>query len=396
MIVMLLGVLSLLGCAGEPATSVPDPERPGSTATPLGAESIEPLLAALVADWTDPTAWAAHIDSTDDGFARRAEFLRGNFAQFELTMTPAGRTAPLSPARQEVLGSTAVVHAVRIDWAAPGQAPATHEIWFTVTRAEGRLRWAGTSDGPSSAPGPVPLWLRHPVDVEAGNGSTVIATRGVDPAPWLTALETARQHLVAHDLDPGPITVQLPGDPADFNAVLGIREGSHHAVAASTMPFGATAHIVINPRVGGSLAEKPRQVLLTHEAVHVVTGPLPASVPLWFSEGYADFVALADHPDVLAAHEKHLADDQRRHGVGTTLVSDRELSPDHPRIDAHYQRAWLTVRVLDRGDGTADRVHAAVRGGKSLEDALAVAGWSEQSLTVAVQDELARLVDEIP
>ncbi|MDO5499350.1 MAG: hypothetical protein Q4F67_06675, partial [Propionibacteriaceae bacterium] len=58
----------------------------------------------------------------------------------------------------------------------------------------------------------------------------------------------------------------------------------------------------------------------------------------------------------------------------------------------HYERAWLTVRVLDRQDRAADRVHAAVQGGAPLADALASEGWTEEALADAVHAELTRLV----
>lgn len=391
---MLLGVVSLLGCSPPPPSA---PTGQVVTASPSTQDdaAFSALLDGLTGARADPAAWSALLDPRDPALAPRAERLRRNLAQLEVRFATAGRTHELTDPRRALLGPTAIVRAVRVEWAVPGYAPATHVIWLTLTSEAGRLRLAGLSDGPSSDgrsnDAPVPLWLLEPVQVVTGDRVAVLAGEGVDPAPWVSGLLAARVALGRRGLDPPALTAQVPS--GEFEGLLGVRPGSHRAVAAAAWPFGDAVHLVVNPGVGRLLQGEARQVLLTHEAVHVATGPLGDRSPLWFSEGYADLVALEGHPDVAAAHERHLAEDQRRHGVATELVSDAELDPGNPRIDANYQRAWFTVRVLDRGDGTADRILTAVRAGTPLDRALAQEGWSDATLASAVHGELLRLVD---
>ncbi|WP_432559142.1 hypothetical protein [Granulicoccus sp. GXG6511] len=397
-LVMLLGVVPLLACAG-PADTARPPEHapPGLVTTPTAAQGpagpltgsqLQDFLGVLVAKRADPAAWQVLLDRRDPEFAARADQLRANLAQLEVAITPTGRTHPLSAARRELLGSSATVQAARVDWAVPGFPAATHTVWFTVTTDTGSPRLAGLTDGPSGA---VPLWLLQETRVVVDGSDAVLAADDRDAGPWLAGLATARAELRQHNLDPSSLVVQLPDSPADFERVLGVHADSHRAVAASTWPFGETAHIVVNPLATRSLRAEARQVLLTHEAVHVASGSVQRRGLLWLSEGYADLVALSAHPEVRAAHEAHLAADQRRHGIADALVSDADLDPGNPRVDAHYQRAWLTVRVLDRNTGTADRIHAAVQSGAALDQALEDEGWNRGSLQSEVHAELRRL-----
>ncbi|MDO5684179.1 MAG: hypothetical protein Q4G46_15320, partial [Propionibacteriaceae bacterium] len=371
---------------------------------PFSALEVQSFLDELVAARSDPAAWAALCGPGADGPVKDLDVLRANLAQLDVTLRPAARTHTPTPSYTRRPTSTpeptyqaslegAVVHAVQVDWAVPGQPKARQTISLALSRVDDRIVLVGLPE-PASTAQPEPLWLRQPIRVaDAGPDAVLVAGEG-DPQPWLTGLAVSRATLMARRLEPPPITVQLPAAAADFEAVLGVRPGSHRAVAATTWPFGETAHIVVNPESSSALSDPARQVLLTHEAVHVATGAAygrRGNGPLWWSEGYADLVALAAHPEIASAHEAHLITDQRRHGISSRLVSDQDLSADNARLDAHYARAWFTVRLLDGGAGTADRVQAAIHRGVTLEDALRAEGWSTQTLAAAVEADLTRL-----
>lgn len=387
LLVVLFG-LAVIGCT-------PTAARTAVTATaalPPGAEEVRRLLTELSVGTRDAQNWARFIDSTDPRFPAVAEQLRANLAQFHVDLIPAGHTRELTEARIRALGLSARVHAVRVRWAVPGEpTPAEHLIWLTVTNSADGPRLAGVTDGPSDRAAR-PIWWDTPVTVSRRDGAAVIAGSRTDPEPWLDGLAAATATLAEHDLRLPFVVAEVPATTADFERVLGVRPGSHRHVAATAWPFGSTVRIVVN--LDAAPAQGPaRQVLLTHEVVHAAAGSVGRDAPLWLIEGYADLVALADHPDVSAAHRQHLVEDQRSHGISAHLVSAAELAPDHPRVHANYQRAWLAVRVLDRGQGSAGRVHAAVVAGVPLEQALGAEGWTETDLTAAVHAELVRLVD---
>ncbi|WP_425309811.1 hypothetical protein AADG42_13940 [Ammonicoccus fulvus] len=406
-LVALLGVVALMGCAPGPATP---PTLPSATAGPGVPSSPSPpnhadltrLLDRLAATDDEP-GWRALIDSVDPHFATTSLWLRDNLAGLDLRLEPGSRIRALTAQRQELLGTEAFVQEVRARWSVPGTAPAEHTLWLTLTPGARGLRLAGITDGPcptDAGSGPLPIWWLESVRIIRQGEVAVLAARSQDPDAWLPGLVQAREAVARRVPTTEPLVAQLPSTAGGFERVLGVRQGSHRLVAAAAWPFGDAAQLVVNPEAGGATQGEARQVLLTHEAVHVAAGSVRGQGPLWLTEGYADLVALADHPAVAAAHEANLADDQRRHGIADALVTNAELRPDNARVHAHYQRAWITVRVLDHGPdsrpapggGVADRVHAAVLTGTPLDDALAAEGWSTGTLTEAVSAELRRLV----
>ncbi len=400
--VALLGVVALLGCAptagtteapaGTARAGVPSPNRADLT------RFLDQLAAA-----GDETRWRALIDPVDPHFATSAVWLRDNLAGLDVELVPAAGVRVPAAQRQQLLGPEAVVQAVQATWSVPGTAAAEHTLWLTLRPGPDGLRLAGITDGPSYPNAePLPVWWLEPVRILREGDVAVLAARSRDSDEWLPGLVEARESVARRLPITAPLVAQLPGSAAGFERVLGVRSGSHRLVAAAARPFGDAVQLVVNPEAGGSTQGEARRVLLAHEVVHVAAGSVRGQGPLWLTEGYADLVAMAGHPAVVAAHETYLADDQRRHGIATALVTDTELRPDDARVHAHYQRAWFTVRVLDQGPesrsapvgGVADRVHAAVLAGTPLEDALAAEGWSTRTLTEAVSAELRRLVGQ--
>lgn len=384
---VLLGMVLLAGCT----PTAPRQAMSGGAESPPTADAVAGILTQLSAASRDAASWSRWIDAADPGFPAMAERFRGNLAQFRVEFIPAGSTQGLPEARVRQLGPSARAHAVRVRWAVPGEpAPAEHLAWLTLTNSADGPRLAGLTDGPREGAAR-PIWWDGAVTVHRGDGVAVITMNGTDPDPWLAGLTKATATLADHDLPVSLLVAEIPASAAGFERVLGVRPGSHRQVAATVWPFGSTVRIVVNP----DRAPPPgpaRQVLLTHEAVHAATGSVGRDIPLWLVEGYADLVALAGQPEISSAHRQHLAEDQRSHGVASELVTTAELAPDHPRVHANYQRAWLTVGVLDRGRGSAGRVHAAVVAGAPLDQALAAENWTEADLTVAVRAELVRLV----
>lgn len=386
-LLVLLGVVALSGCTPV----APPPAVSTRAASPPAAETVAGFLIELAAARWDPERWARLTDPTDPGFAAEAERVRANLAQFRVEFVAAGQTHELTEARMHQLGTSARAHAVRVRWAVPGEpVPAEHVVWLTLTNSAAGARLAGIGDGPRERIAR-PIWWERPVAVHHAAGVAVITGSDTDLDSWLTGLTEARATLAGHSLQPPLVVAEIPASAAAFEQVLGVRPGSHRQVAATAWPHGPAVRIVVNPETVPEHGAA-RQVLLTHEAVHVATGSVGSPVPLWLAEGYADLIALSDQPEVAAAHLDQLAADQRQHGIAPALVTAAELAPAHPRVHANYQRSWLTVTVLDRDRGSAGRVQAAVGAGVPLDQALAAEDWTEADLTAAVHAELLRLV----
>lgn len=385
-LLVLLGVVVLLGCTPR----APQHSFSVGADAPSTAGAVPELLGELTTATQDASRWTRLIDPSDPGFAVVAERLRANLAQFSLELAPAGQTHELSESRTRQLGPSALAHGVRVRWAVPGErAPAEHLIWLTLTDSDRGIRLAGVKDGPPQRAAR-PIWWDTPVTVHRRDGVAVVTVAGTDAGPWLAGLTEAASTLSEREPQLPLVVAEVPAGAADFEQVLGVSPGSYRRVAATAWPFGPTVRIVVNPDAAPEQGAA-RQMLLTHETVHVATGSVGRDVPLWLAEGYADLIALAGQPEVTAEHRRQLAEDQRGHGIATDLVTAAELAPDHPRVHANYQRAWLTVGVLDRGRGSAARVHSAVIAGVPLDRALAAEGWTEADLTAAVHAELRQL-----
>jgi hypothetical protein len=105
-------------------------------------------------------------------------------------------------------------------------------------------------------------------------------------------------------------------------------------------------HVYLNPDVFAPLGPVGRQIVVSHEATHVALDAATAELPLWLSEGMADYVALVDTPlpdTVLAAQIRDLV---RTEGPPARLPGEREFDGSNKDIGAYYEAAWLAVRLL--------------------------------------------------
>ncbi|MET9442583.1 hypothetical protein [Streptomyces sp. NPDC006610] len=99
----------------------------------------------------------------------------------------------------------------------------------------------------------------------------------------------------------GLVVVLVPGSLDDMAALLGSPAAHYRGIAAvTTGETGGSGRspadrIIVNPDAYGVLGPVGRQVVLTHETVHVATrAHTNAATPLWLSEGYADWIGYRD------------------------------------------------------------------------------------------------------
>lgn len=248
----------------------------------------------------------------------------------------------------------------------------------------------------------MPLWLTGPVTARRGPDWLVVTTgRGRPLARYSRQADRAVEAVGATLDRPARLVVEVPASVGQLNRAVGAEPGTYDAIAAvtagsdGTFAPGTPVHVFLNPAVFGALDELAAQIVMTHEAVHVVTeAPLAQGTELWLLEGFADYVALRDTELPLARTAAQVIERVRRDGVPDILPPRTEFDSGAAHLGAVYESAWLACLVLaDRG-GEAALIdfYDAVVGGAILEEELERGfGWTVGDLTRAWQERLADL-----
>ena len=313
-----------------------------------------------------------------------------------LTWTVRSREANLSASRRAALGPDAWVQSVTVSWALPDEArTAEEDVWLTfvdepaVDGGAPTLRLAGDTDGPGAG-SPAPIWWQQPVHLKR-DGATMLLDAD-DHTAWLgqasSARRAVRKRIGVADRDPGgSLVVEIPQSRTAFERTLGVPSTSYGQVAAAAWPMGtdtstAPIHVVVNPEATARLSELGREVLLTHEAVHVATRSPGSPAPTWLVEGYADRIAYRAHPASRCAREEGGARRRTRARGAAGLARRGRLRPQAADLDLGYDLAWTAARsiAMAYGDDALNRFYAAVDGGASLAEAAEKIGTTEKQL----------------
>ena len=108
--------------------------------------------------------------------------------------------------------------------------------------------------------------------------------------------------------------------------------------------------VVVNPGAFATLQTRGQQVVVTHEATHVaIRATTNRPVPLWLSEGMADYVGYRDVGATRTPGRRGPArPGARRHGP-QGLPAAGDFDPSRTTIAPSYNAAWLAVnRIVDR------------------------------------------------
>ncbi|WP_145724378.1 hypothetical protein [Nocardioides sp. J9] len=197
------------------------------------------------------------------------------------------------------------------------------------------------------------------------------------------------------------LVVEVPEDGEQLHRVLGADRGAYDSIAAVTAPVdGTTAprspvHVFVNRAVLDGLDRVAAQVVMTHEAVHAVTGAVGArNAPLWLVEGFADHVALRDVDLPESRTAAQVIRQVKRDGLPDRLPADSDFSPGAGHLGTLYEGAWQVAETLaDRGgDDALATLYREVLDGAGTADALRRGfGWSEDDLLAAWRSRLAAL-----
>lgn len=386
--VLLAAALVTGGCSPEEYVA-PPPAQGSEVADPAAAGTT---LAALQEALGDPGAAAAlGVDSEASALLRA---VAENAAALQLSdvtfgyVTETGRTS----------GADGWDGLVALTWRMDGFDSSSSRIEIPVSFADGGRRIAAIGgDGAR-----LPLWLTGPVSVRRVPGAIVLAS---GPATDVDGYASRARQAVADagellDARTG-LVVEIPADTVELHRALDVDRGTYDNVAAVTAPVdgsrapGSPVHVFVNRSVYDDLDDVAAQVVMTHEAVHALTGaPRAQGAPLWLLEGFADYVALRglDLPTSRTAGQ--VIEQVRRDGLPRTLPSDAGFNPAANHLGTVYEAAWqVSVTLAERGD-EQDLVafYEAVLGGTRWTTALQRRfAWTEAQLTAAWRARLGAL-----
>ena len=272
-------------------------------------------------------------------------------------------------------------------------------VYMTFTRSEQATITAIGDDDEST-----PLWLSQDLGVRKSGNTLVMAVNKLAGADLdrisAQSVEALRQvgKVVA---DPGSLVVEMPATGSELERILSARPGEYADIAAvaatpdgSLVP-GSPVHVFINPDVFMQMDRQGAQVVLTHEATHVVMGALFVELPGWLREGFADYVALAHSGVSVEIAAKAFLNDVRSNGLPSQLPTDASLDPRAKRFATFYEASWLVCRTIATHFGEPSLVafYRAVSDGADPDEAMAsVLGITEAELLRLWRADLTALV----
>ncbi|MBD8608181.1 hypothetical protein IFT73_15085 [Aeromicrobium sp. CFBP 8757] len=277
-----------------------------------------------------------------------------------------------------------------------GSATATVEVAWKASQASGldpavthrstvELRVAPQRDGALSIVGrgratsSVPVWLLGDVTLDTGGGRTVLRIDGGDDSLPVDDMVTRARDVVERTVPGvgGDLTIISPRTQAQMAAVVGQDEDAVAQIAAVTTGVdgdtsAADAVVVLNPAVFATMDRRAAQIVLTHEATHVLTSAVGTTAVNWVVEGFADYVALQDDTAPLSVSAGQVLTRVRAGIVPEALPSDTDFGSTQHGLGAVYESAWMIFRMLGEQHPQKDVVafYRDVLGGEPVERAL--------------------------
>lgn len=386
----------LVGC-GDAEIAPPRADRTDTSA------DVGDRAAALVRRLADALAAPDDLRSDDlaapNAEARAAVATMGrNAAALRLTGVSLDLVDTLepTPAQRERWPEADLVARVDAAWRLPEDSTSTSLETEIVLDAPGGVpRILGADSGERRA-----LWLTDSVTVARGPEVVVVSAAG--PAQDLLPLAQRAVVDVRRVLPrwQGPLVVERPADQAGLDALIGAEPGAYAGIAAvTTTSDGAPSgegppRVYLNPAVFDGLGDQGRQVVVSHEAVHVATAGGAPDMPAWLTEGFADYVALRYAGIGVEVAAGQALADVRADGPPERLPTAEDLSTTAEGLGATYESAWTAVRHLGELYGQARVVafYDAVSGGMPVARAFQrVLGTTEAAFVRSWRADLVEL-----
>jgi hypothetical protein len=242
--------------------------------------------------------------------------------------------------------------------------PGRVHVVLDLVRHGDELVVAGSSSTPH------PPWEVSDIASVVGDHSTVIGDVGEEALTSYAEQADAAAKAVADVAPDGraqhlSLVVLQDWDEARLLVGAGAAADGLAALATGLEAPGVEpgpVRVVADPAVLARLEPATRSAVLAHEAFHVVTkdfGP----VPLWLSEGLADYVGYRRSGVPLGRSVSGFLAAVRADGPPDALPGDADFAPG-PAATVAYEGAHLAVRMLvdEHGEAAVLRLHERVAG----------------------------------
>lgn len=347
-------VLVVSGCTGERRADLGRPP-----ATQAVEEARESAAGSLVGDLEQVLTGSSTPDSVSTtrlGATAELRAAAANVRSLRLREVSLRFLAPSSSSLTDVeqtrLGGDAWLGDVQVSWRQPEVAdrPALLTVPMIFAGVGDRQRFVSFR---AEAADHVPLWLLVRLAVVRAPRSTAVAPdRGA--AARLSALAEQAVATVRQTLPrwTGRLLVQQAPSQQAFQVSAGLPAQQARAVAAVTTTAdgsgGRTSRgqVFVNPRLYAPLDRNGRQIVVSHEAAHVALGAATTRMPLWLSEGAADWIALRRSSLPVERLAGQVLDWVRKNGGPRALPGPGAFDGSDQRIGAWYEAAWLAVKRL--------------------------------------------------
>ena len=339
----------------------------------------------------DRAAYLATVDPRAARYrdAQRTVFrnlTRLPFAQWSYHVTATGDAAfPLPRGTRQGPRRVAVRAELRYRVRGYDTVPVRDVEYLTLTERRGR--WYVSSDSDGAAGGrrsTRQLWEQGEMTVVRGERSLVLGTGREEAVLRALAADADRAVPEVTAVWPRPwprrVLVQAPSSLRRMAELLGGPPASYQGVAAVTTGevggrgAAPAERIVVNPQAYGLLGPQGRRIVMTHETTNVATRPYTTeAVPMWLSEGFADWVGYRGTGRDPARVAPRLAAAVRQDEVPRRLPTDEDFdfAGDGDRLARAYESGWLVCRMVAERWGREKLVELYLAAGRNGADGTA-------------------------
>jgi len=306
------------------------------------------------------SGWMATVDIPGSAFGRRQSVAFDNLIKLRLGAFSYGapRLAPaVGGARARHAGLHAWVVTVPGTYSLAGfdRAPRSFEATYTLVQRPGGWRIVDDSDGATTPQ----MWDLPGLRVLRGLSVIVIGNAPEARMRDYSAIadSAVRRLTGVWGTDwSSRVVIVTPSTAREYAALVSRAAGSTldqvAAVTQGVISPGRRAQgdqVIVNPNAFTALQGDGRRVVITHELTHVaVRSSTTRPVPIWLSEGMADYVGYSglDLPREQVASA--LLSLVRQGKSGEVLPAEVDFDPSRFTIALSYSKAWLAVsRLVD-------------------------------------------------